>query len=313
MLRKKITAMTALVLTVIMLAGCFSGDGNVVAVVGDMEITREELEREIALRYKIFGQQQGLPKDAKADFLEQLINQELLYQEALNQGVTPDKEDVIKRYEMIENDLINQIYESESAFIRTLEEYGATTSDFKEVIEKIVTVEGLISKTDGELERVTSEEIEEFYNQNIQAFAESDKRKIRHILVGSESQANAIITRITEREEDFEELAMEFSTCPSGENGGNLGLIPPDGLDGEFADAAFSMEVGTLNESPVNSSFGWHIIEVLDEEKGYVRELDGEVKNQITNHIMQQRSKQAEADLINRLRQEVDVKNRLND
>ncbi|WP_350343739.1 peptidylprolyl isomerase [Proteinivorax tanatarense] len=310
MLKQKGLALAMLIAMLLVFTGCV-GESNVVAVIDDIEITREDLDREIALRYKVLGQQ-TLPDEFKSDFLDQLIEEELLYREAVNQGLEPDKEDVEQRYDMLVDRLINQVYETEANFIRKLEEHELTQSDFKEVMERITTIEMLRSEKEKELEMVTKEEIEEFYDDNKESFKEGDKRHIKHILVDSQGQADTIRKRITDRDEDFDELAKEFSDCPSGEDGGDLGVIGSEGLDEGFADAAFSIEVGTLSE-PVESSFGWHIIKVLDEEKGYTRELDAEVKNQITNHIMQQRAEEAETEFINSLKKEVNVENRLND
>ena len=93
----------------------------------------------------------------------------------------------------------------------------------------------------------------------------------RHILVATEEEAQTVIERLDDGE-DFADLAMELSTdTGSGANGGDLGWFSRDAMVESFAEAAFTQEIGTVGD-PVESQFGWHIIEVLEREE---RELEG--------------------------------------
>lgn len=80
-----------------------------------------------------------------------------------------------------------------------------------------------------------------------------------HILLESEEDALDVITLLDDGR-DFAELAMEFSTGPSGPNGGDLGCVPSSNFVPEFSDGARATGVGV--SAPVQSSFGWHVIEV---------------------------------------------------
>ena len=88
----------------------------------------------------------------------------------------------------------------------------------------------------------------------------SDKQyKARHILVESQGEAEALINQLNEGE-DFEALAKEFSTGPSGPNGGDLGWFAPDQMVKPFADAVVALEDGAYSKAPVQTQFGWHVI-----------------------------------------------------
>lgn len=94
--------------------------------------------------------------------------------------------------------------------------------------------------------------------------------RARHILVETEAEAISVTNRL-EAGEAFEDLAAEVSLDPgSGANGGDLGWFTRDMMVAPFAEAAFSQEIGVIGE-PVNTQFGYHIIEVLEREE---RELD---------------------------------------
>jgi parvulin-like peptidyl-prolyl isomerase len=88
----------------------------------------------------------------------------------------------------------------------------------------------------------------------------------RHILVGTEELANKLEEELKADPSKFEELAKEnsidTSTAP---NGGDLGWFTQGVMVEPFEKVAFSLEPGQISE-PVQTQFGWHIIEVLDHE-----------------------------------------------
>ena len=65
----------------------------------------------------------------------------------------------------------------------------------------------------------------------------------------------------------FEDLAKEYSKCPSGRDGGDLRWFGKGMMVKPFEDAAFSLEVGELS-GPVQTQFGWHLIKVTDKNSG---------------------------------------------
>lgn len=88
----------------------------------------------------------------------------------------------------------------------------------------------------------------------------------RHILVGTEAEAKAV-TELLKNGTDFAKLARQFSTdTGSGAAGGDLGWFGRGAMVPEFEDAAFSQPIGEIGE-PVQSQFGYHIIQVLDRQE----------------------------------------------
>jgi parvulin-like peptidyl-prolyl isomerase len=87
----------------------------------------------------------------------------------------------------------------------------------------------------------------------------------RHILVETEEEANAIYERLQDGE-DFAAVAQETSQdTGSAANGGILDWQPRSFFVTEFADAAFSQEIGEIGQ-PVKTDFGYHIILVIARE-----------------------------------------------
>ena len=86
------------------------------------------------------------------------------------------------------------------------------------------------------------------------------KASARHILVASEDQCIELKTQI-EAGAEFAELARQFSTCPSGAKGGDLGTFGPGQMVREFDEVVFSAPVNTV-QGPVKTQFGYHLLEV---------------------------------------------------
>jgi len=82
----------------------------------------------------------------------------------------------------------------------------------------------------------------------------------RHILVPSEEECNSLKSRI-EAGEDFAEIAVQYSKCPSGRSGGALGEFSPGQMVREFDEVVFAGEVGKVL-GPVKTQFGYHLIEI---------------------------------------------------
>lgn len=86
-----------------------------------------------------------------------------------------------------------------------------------------------------------------------------------HILVPTEKEASDLRAKIVAGEMKFEDAAAQFSQCPSGARGGDLGYFGRGMMVKEFEVPSFNEPVGTVTE-PIQTQFGWHLIHVIDKK-----------------------------------------------
>lgn len=83
-----------------------------------------------------------------------------------------------------------------------------------------------------------------------------------HILIKTESEANAVLERI-KKGEKFANVARQVSLCPSGKKGGDLGSFTRGKMVKEFENAAFVLRKGEIS-GIIKTKFGYHIIKRLE-------------------------------------------------
>jgi peptidyl-prolyl cis-trans isomerase C len=108
----------------------------------------------------------------------------------------------------------------------------------------------------------TEEELRAEYQNQLAAMPKTEYHA-RHILVSSETTAKQIIQQL-DKGEKFEVLAKQDSLDPSKNNGGDLGWFAPGRMVPAFAGAVVALKPGEYTHQPVQTQFGWHVIQLLD-------------------------------------------------
>ncbi|MFH1856728.1 MAG: peptidylprolyl isomerase [Candidatus Omnitrophota bacterium] len=148
---------------------------------------------------------------------------------------------------------------------------------------------------------VTEQEMKQYYELNKNEFQEPEKIRARHILVDTEKEAKQILKELR-KGADFAKLAREKSTCPSKEQGGDLGFFGRGQMVKEFEDAAFKLNPGEISDV-VKTQFGYHVIEVEDKKPAIIKTYD-EAIDTIKQKLTMQRQQQKINDLIESLKKE---------
>lgn len=225
-------------------------DNNVIAKVGDIEITKQHMINII----RSLPQQQAMEISTQAGakrLLDEMVAGELLYLDALENN-----------------------FDQEEEFLKTLEE--ATHGLLQRyAIQKLLQD---VSATD--------EEIKNYFNRNKNKFVTPDQRRASHILVEKEEEAKKIKAEI-ENGLEFSKAAQQYSTCPSKDRGGDLGVFEKGKMVPEFEEVAFALEVGELSDL-VKTNFGYHLI-MVDEKITSGEKSFEEVASQLNQLVIQEK------------------------
>lgn len=147
---------------------------------------------------------------------------------------------------------------------------------------------------------VSDEEVKAFFEENKEKYKKGETVRAKHILVASEEKCNEVLAKLQNGEKTFEEAAQQYSTCPSGQRGGDLGEFGKGQMVPEFEKAAFEAEIGQI-VGPVKTQFGCHLIKVeaKNEAKAAIFE---ETADSIKKTLLQEKQNKVYADTIRELK-----------
>ena len=208
-------------------------------------------------RQDLLMQQQGargMPdnEQTRAMVRDELINREVLYQEAQKAGVGK-KPEVQAQVDMARQDVVVSAYVRD--WVRT---HPVTDADVQK-----------------EYDRAKSQTGDKEY-------------RARHILVETEEQAKGLIDEL-KKGGKFEDLATKNSKDPgSAQRGGDLDWNVPGAYDRSFSSAMVKLEKGKYTDTPVHTRFGYHII-MLEDVRPVKFPALNEVRQRISQQITQGR------------------------
>jgi peptidyl-prolyl cis-trans isomerase C len=191
---------------------------------------------------------------------EELVNREILMQEAAREGI-PTRPDVKAQVAVAQQTVV----------LRAL-------------------IEDFVKKN-----QPTDAEVKARYD-TLTKDAGGQEYHLHHILVDNEDQAKDLIAKI-KAGASFEDLAKQYSKDPgSGKNGGDLDWSDPKAYVPEFAAAAQKLQKGQMTDAPVHTQYGWHIIRLDDTRATTPPPLD-QVRPQIVQQIQQEKLQAFEENL----------------
>jgi peptidyl-prolyl cis-trans isomerase D len=164
---------------------------------------------------------------------------------------------------------------------------------------------------------VPEADIEAFYKQNAAQYSTPEQAKASHILFKTEGKDEAVVRAQAESVlkrakagEDFAALAKQYSEDESNNaNGGDLGTFGRGSMVPEFEQAAFSMKAGEISDL-VKTSFGFHIIKVVEQQPATTRALAdvrAEIEDQLRWQKAQQQAEQTAKALETQLKTRADL------
>ena len=225
----KKTLSTSLLLTAFLSTPVFAEGEAVVATVNGKAITSET--------FSWYGQKRigvpigdSFPEAKKKELLEELVNRELIYQDAVKNGLDRDEFVLLQIQEQTENIL------TRFQINKLLEENPPSDAMLQEIYQKQIVEPA------------------------------SKEYHARHILLREQDDAKNVILALN-KGADFEKLASEKSVGPSGKEGGDLGWFSPNQMAKSFSDAVEKLKPGEYTKRAVQTRFGWHVIKLEEARK----------------------------------------------
>jgi peptidyl-prolyl cis-trans isomerase C len=163
----------------------------------------------------------------------------------------------------------------------------AKTSDVRtqlELLRQQVLVQAMV-QDHLKAHPIKDEEMLAEYNK-VKAMRGDKEYKARHILVDKDSEANEIIAQL-KKGTKFEDLAKQSKDPGSKDKGGDLDWNTPATFVKPFAEALSKLEKGKYTETPVQTQFGWHVIQLDDVRTMQFPAFDT-VKQQLLSRMQEQ-------------------------
>jgi len=266
-MRKKIVNLLIILLIICCSSSEKKEKGTVVVSVGEGILTLEQLNRAIPSSINSTISQEQIN-----NYIQQWIEIELIYQEALRRGMEEDEELKIE----LEN------AKRELLVRKFLDNYLSNN----DVLEK---------------------EARDYYEENKDNYLlVEDEIRAVHILVSTYNEANQAYRRIRNGE-DFETVAQEVSIDYSENNRIDLGYFKRNDIVPEISNTLFSYRVGSTTR-PLKSEFGYHLFKILDRRgKESYREFE-EIKDQIIARLKSMKRNDKYRELIITLRNKINIK-----
>jgi foldase protein PrsA len=288
-------------------AGCGGGGESVpdgvIAVVGDTEVTKAQLDQYLGFAKKGYeASKQEFPKvgtpeyqSIQSQWVGYLVQQAELRQAAEELGIEITAKDVDKA----ESSFIKERFGGKrAAYEKALKAQGFTAADYRVVHESSALNAKLFDAIATDVE-VTDEDVLAYYTQNQANYPES--RDVRHILVrvnedpscegdnckidydASKAKADELYAEL-ESGANFAALAKAESADPGSKDQGGKLTISRGQTVPEFDKTSFALDEKEISK-PVKTQFGYHIIQPLSPVRGSFESY----KDVVRTTLLQQR------------------------
>jgi parvulin-like peptidyl-prolyl isomerase len=248
-------------------------------------------------------------KNMKRKALDQLIDREILWQEAQRRKILVREEEVKESIRDMEGK-----FKDRETYLRRVGAMGFSEESYAAYVRQNISIDRLMEKG-VEAPPVTEAEMEKFYAENPDKFMRPDAARARHILIqaapGEAEAREAARRRAAELlakirgGADFAALAREHSEDSSAQAGGDLGWFPRRQMVKPFEDAVFALEPGQISDI-VETEFGLHIIKLEAKQAGEKVAL-AEVKDKVRSYLEGVKRGEAGQKLLERLRSEAKI------
>jgi foldase protein PrsA len=291
-----VLALGAFFVPAAIIAGCGGVPGNAVAEVDGTAIDKDTYEHWLSVAAKSGGPDakvpvppeftdciaqakkaaakpaEGQPKQTDADYKKQceqqynqlrdqvlglLISFEWIEREADEQGIKVTDAEVKKSFD----EQKKQSFPKSADYEKFLKDSGQTNEDVLKRVRLDTLSQKIRDKVTKGKDKVTDQQIEDYYNKNKAQFAQPERRDLSIVLTKTKAKAEQAKAAL-ESGESFKTVAKEFSIDDASKaQGGKLPAVAKGQQEKAFDEAIFKAKKGKIS-GPVKTQFGWYVFEV---------------------------------------------------
>jgi parvulin-like peptidyl-prolyl isomerase len=303
MKRSLMLAAAALAVLTVVAAGCGDTDEvpqDAVAVVDGTPISKSTLDELLARTKKTYAtQKRQFPKAGTQEYqslqtqaVAFLVQRQEYAREADKLGVKITDAQIQKKVDDVKKQYFGG---DQKKFEAGLKAQSYTIEALREDARAQLVSEGIYKDITGDV-KVSDAEAQQYYDDNIGRYKVAESREVRHILVKTKDEADALHEQLVNGA-SFATLAKEKSLDPgSKDQGGKLTVSKGQTVEA-FDKAAFSLDTNEISD-PVKTQYGYHIIQPLTDVKpGRVTPFT-QVRNQIKSQLVQQKKSAAVSEWV---------------
>jgi len=303
MKRSLMLAAAALAVLTVVAAGCGDTDEvpqDAVAVVDGTPISKSTLDELLARTKKTYAtQKRQFPKAGTQEYqslqtqaVAFLVQRQEYAREADKLGVKITDAQIQKKVDDVKKQYCGG---NQKKFEAGLKAQSYTLAALRDDARAQLVSEGIYKDITGDV-KVSDAEAQQYYDDNIDRYKVAESREVRHILVKTKDEADALHDQLVNGA-SFATLAKEKSLDPgSKDQGGKLTVSKGQTVEA-FDKAAFSLDTNEISD-PVKTQYGYHIIQPLTDVKpGRVTPFT-QVRNQIKSQLVQQKKSDAVSEWV---------------
>lgn len=227
-----------------------------------------------------------------------LIQSQWVIQEAEDQDVSASDKEVRKQFE----EQKKQAFPKEKDYKKFLETSGTTEQNILFQIKLDILQRKITEKLQKDQDKVTDEDIEEYYEKNKERFAQPERRDLQVVLTKKKGQAEQAKAEL-EDGKSFKQVAKQYSIDEASKaNGGKLAGLAQGQQEKALDEAVFKAKRNEL-VGPVKTQFGWYVFKVTGVTDASQQSLK-DAKETIRGLLKSEREQKALQDFAERFREE---------
>lgn len=252
-----------------------------VAIVNNYKIYHNDFKAELYQLLKEHNVEKPT-KQLKETAINNLIDACLLMEESNKCDIQIDESSVHFKFQEIQSH-----YESHEDFIKDMAESNISVDKLLENIGNGLRIKKYIKRQFLDSVDIKPEQIQEYYESHKEQLQYPERARICHILISNRdpSAFNKLeeVSKKLFEDEDFCDVANNYSECPSAKKNGDLGFITRGDLLEELENVIFSLKKDQI-AGPIPTDFGYHFVKLVEKEEQRTPSYD-EIKDSLKKQL----------------------------